>query len=44
MVARRNRWAEGELRRKTDLWAAIIDYSKGSDTTGASMSDYLTLY
>jgi len=45
MVARRNRWAEARLRSKTDLWAAAITaYSKGSDTTGASMSDYLTLY
>jgi len=44
MVARRNRWAEGELRKNEELWAAITAYSKGSDVTGASMSDFLTLY
>jgi len=44
MVASRNRWAEKKLRQNAELWAAITAYSKGSDVTGASMSDYMTLY
>jgi len=26
------------------LWSAMMDYTRGSDVTGASMSDFLTLY
>jgi len=28
----------------TTLWSAMMEYTKGSDVTGASMSDFLTLY
>ncbi len=43
-VAARNRKAEQFLRSTPHLWQAIEDYKKVSDVTGASMSDYRTLY
>ncbi|MGI9381437.1 MAG: class I SAM-dependent methyltransferase [Methyloligellaceae bacterium] len=43
-VAARNRKAEDFLRSAPHLWRAIEDYKKVSDVTGASMSDYRTLY
>ncbi len=44
MVKAKNRQAEATLRRIPALWAALEEYAKGSSVTGASMSDYLTLY
>ncbi|MFQ5766253.1 MAG: class I SAM-dependent methyltransferase [Rhodospirillales bacterium] len=44
IVARRNRRAEETLRAMPALWARMEAYAKGSAVTGASMSDYLTLY
>jgi len=44
LVARRNRRAEATLRAMTGLWAKMEEYAQGSAVTGASMSDYLTLY
>ena len=38
------RKAEQTLRQLPELWAALEEYAKGSSVTGASMSDYLTLY
>jgi predicted O-methyltransferase YrrM len=42
--ARRNRAAEQALRRHPALWAAMEDYARASNVTGASFSDYWTLY
>ncbi|NQW01425.1 MAG: hypothetical protein HQ483_17110 [Rhodospirillales bacterium] len=44
MVRAKNRQAEATLRRIPALWAALEEYARGSSVTGASMSDYLTLY
>ncbi len=44
LVQAKNRQAEVTLRRIPTLWQALEDYAKGSSVTGASMSDYLTLY
>jgi len=44
MVAARNRRAELALRAMPALWGAMTDYAQGSAVTGASFSDYLTLY
>jgi hypothetical protein len=44
MVGRRNRRAEAALRSMTGLWSKMEEYAQGSAVTGASMSDYLTLY
>lgn len=43
-VAARNRRAEAALERIPQVAEAIREYSTKSDVTGASMSDYLTLY
>ena len=43
-VAARNRRAEAALNRIAKVWNAIQEYAAKSDVTGASMSDYLTLY
>jgi len=44
LVARRNRRAEAALRAMTGLWERMEAYARSSIVTGASMSDYLTLY
>lgn len=44
MLARRKRRAEARLRAMPALWDAITSYAGGSMVTGASLSDYLTLY
>lgn len=44
LVAARNRRAERRLRANGELWALMVDYAGGSDVTGVSYSDYLTLY
>lgn len=44
MVRAKNRESEETLRRIPALWGALEEYAKGSSVTGASMSDYLTLY
>lgn len=44
MVRAKNRRSEQMLRRIPALWQALEEYAKGSSVTGASMSDYLTLY
>ena len=43
-VAARNRRAEADLKAVPGLWDEIMAYAKGSEVTGASMSDYWTLY
>lgn len=43
-VAARNRRAEADLKAVPGLWEAITAYAKGTEVTGASMSDYWTLY
>ena len=43
-VARRSRRAEKALRANEALWGLIARYAEGSAVTGASYSDYLTLY
>ncbi len=40
----RNRRCEPHLRRHTELWRRMTDYARASLVTGASYSDYLTLY
>jgi len=40
----RNRRCEPVLRRHRALWDAMADYARRSAVTGASYSDYLTLY
>lgn len=42
--ARRNRRAEQALRGHRALWAAMEEYARASNVTGASFSDYWTLY
>lgn len=44
LVARRNRRAEKTLMKRPEFANAITEYAKVSNVTGASMSDYLTLY
>ena len=44
MVAARNRRAERRLRANGELWGLMLAYAGGSDVTGVSHSDYLTLY
>jgi predicted O-methyltransferase YrrM len=43
-VARRNRVAEARLRAHSALWALLTRAAGGTDVTGASYSDYWTLY
>jgi predicted O-methyltransferase YrrM len=43
-VAARNRRAEARLKAVPGLWDSVMAYAKGSAVTGASMSDYWTLY
>jgi hypothetical protein len=43
-VAARNRRAEADLKSVPGLWDAVLAYANGSEVTGASMSDYWTLY
>ena len=43
-VAARNRRAEIRLKAMPELWSDIQHYIEKSSATGASMSDYLTLY
>ena len=44
MVARRSRRARAILAGKADLWALMTEAAAGTAVTGASYSDYLTLY
>jgi hypothetical protein len=44
LVARRNARAEATLMAMPWFAEAITEYAKKSNVTGASMSDYLTLY
>jgi predicted O-methyltransferase YrrM len=44
MVRARNRRAERALRAMPELWGLMTAYAGGSAVTGASYSDYLTLY
>ncbi len=44
MVANRNRKAARRLESMAPLWALMTEYARGTDVTGASYSDYLTLY
>ncbi|MHA1567537.1 MAG: hypothetical protein ACTSX7_19675 [Alphaproteobacteria bacterium] len=44
MVAKRNRRAHAILQANTPLWALMTQYAQGTAVTGASYSDYLTLY
>ncbi len=44
MVAKRNRRAEAILRANAPLWQLMTHYAQGTAVTGASYSDYLTLY
>ncbi len=44
MVRARNRRAEAALRANEPLWALMTAYARGSAVTGASYSDYLTLW
>ncbi|MBO6784077.1 MAG: hypothetical protein JJ899_12520 [Alphaproteobacteria bacterium] len=44
MVARRSRQARAVLEAKPDLWALMTEAAAGTAVTGASYSDYLTLY
>ncbi|MGB7205054.1 MAG: class I SAM-dependent methyltransferase [Anderseniella sp.] len=44
LVARRNARAEATLMARPAFANAITEYAKVSNVTGASMSDYLTLY
>lgn len=44
VLGRRNRRAECALRRHPKLWKAICEYAHASGVTGASLSDYWTLY
>lgn len=43
-LAWRNRRCEPHVRAMTALWDAMTEYSRRSRVTGASYSDYLTLY
>ena len=43
-MARRNRIAEEKLKAIPNLWSEMLQYTHSSDVTGASMSDFLTLY
>lgn len=43
-LAWRNRRAERRLRAYPELWDAMMEYARMSEVTGASFSDYLTLY
>lgn len=43
-VARNNRQAEAKLRATPELWAMMEAYASASKVTGASFSDYWTLY
>ena len=43
-MARRARRAEVELRHNGPLWALMTEAAAGTAVTGASFSDYLTLY
>jgi Methyltransferase domain len=44
MVRRRSLAAEARLRAIDPLWSLMVDYARGSAVTGASYSDYLTLW
>ncbi len=44
MVAQRSRRARRRLESMTDLWALMTQVAAGTAVTGASYSDYLTLY
>lgn len=44
MVVKRNRNAQAVLRANAPLWQLMTHYAQGSAVTGASYSDYLTLY
>jgi len=44
MVAKRNRRALALLRANAPLWRLMTHYARGTAVTGASYSDYLTLY
>ena len=44
MVRRRALQAETRLKAIAPLWPLMVDYARGSAVTGASYSDYLTLW
>ncbi len=44
MVARRTVRAEAKLRAHAELWPMLTAYAQGTAVTGASYSDYWTLY
>ncbi|MFT5180744.1 MAG: hypothetical protein ACI8S3_000620 [Alphaproteobacteria bacterium] len=44
MVAKRSRQARRILEAKPELWALMTEVAAGTAVTGASYSDYLTLY
>jgi predicted O-methyltransferase YrrM len=44
MVAARSRRAKATLKRHTELWSLMTEAAAGTAVTGASYSDYLTLY
>ncbi len=44
MVGARNRRAYRKLTSNSELWPLMTAYAQGSAVTGASFSDYLTLY
>jgi len=44
MVAKRNRRAHAILQANKPLWTLMTEYAQGTAVTGASYSDYLTLY
>jgi predicted O-methyltransferase YrrM len=44
MIARRTRRAKATLRADAELWRLIEHAADGNEVTGASYSDYLTLY
>ena len=44
MVAKRARRAEAVLRANAELWGLMTRAAAGTAVTGASFSDYLTLY
>ncbi|MET4699449.1 hypothetical protein ABIE65_002481 [Constrictibacter sp. MBR-5] len=44
IVGRRSRWAERRLRANPVLWDLLTRVAHGTEVTGASYSDYWTLY
>jgi len=44
MTGKRSRQAQVRLKAIEPLWSRMVDYARGSTVTGASYSDYLTLW